>query len=305
LPSQYLSQGAALNNKVANPFIGLLPTSSSLAGATIPANQLLRPYPQFTSVNNSQDQPGASSGYNALLASYTQRVSGGLTAAIHYRWSKAIDNTSETGYNSDAARDAYNLSLERSVSAHDVPQYLTGTVIWELPFGRGKRFGSNMSRIADALTGGWQLSTITNLNSGFPVQFSCPNTLSSYGYAACRPNIPNVPALRQVHRSLTQWFNTSPSVVSAPAPFTIGNAPRYLSNVRTGALERSDVTARKSFVLSGEKVVSVHVSAFNVNNTPFYGAPSSTVGSNTFGQVTGTGPGAISRTVEFGGRFTF
>lgn len=303
LPSQYLSQGAALNNKVANPFKGLLPTSSSLSGATIPANQLLRPYPQFTSVNNSQDQPGASSGYNALLASYTQRVRGGLTAAINYRWSKAIDNTSETGYNSDAARDVYNLSLERSVSAHDVPQYFTGTVVWELPFGRGKRFGSNINRVADIFTGGWQLSTITNLNTGFPVQFSCPNTLSSYGYAVCRPNIPNVPALRQVKRSLTQWFNTA--AVTAPGSYTIGNAPRYLSNVRTGSLERSDVTARKSFVLTGEKTVSIHMSAFNISNTPFYGAPGASVGGNTFGHITGTGPGAISRTVEFGGRFTF
>ncbi len=305
LHTNYLSLGSALNTKVANPFHGIFPSTSSLAGATIPANQLLRPYPQFTSVNLPTSQPGASSSYNALLVSYDQRVAKGLTLHLNYQWSKAIDNTSETGFNSDQARDVYNLSLERSISAHDVPQYFTAAVVWELPFGRGQRFGSQMNRVANAFVGNWQVSTITNFNSGFPVQFSCPNTLSSYGFAVCRPNIPDVKALTPGHKSLSEWFNTSPTVVSVPAPYTIGNAPRYLSNVRNGALERSDVTLRKSFVVAGEKTLQVHASGYNVSNTPYYGAPNASIGSSTYGEVTGTGPGAISRTVELGARFTF
>lgn len=305
LPSQYLSQGVGLNTQVANPFFGLIPSSSSMGGAKIPANQLLRPYPQFTTVQETLDTQGASASYNALLTSYSQRMSKGLSLHLNYQWAKAIDNTSETSYNSDAPRDIYNLQLERSISAHDIPNYFTGTVVWELPFGRGKRFGSQINRVVDAFIGNWQISTITNLNGGFPVQFSCPNTLSNYGYSVCRPNIPNVKALNLSNRSISQWFNTSSAVVSVPAAYTIGNAPRYLSNIRTGTLERSDLTVRKSIVLSGEKAVSVHMSAFNASNTPYYGAPNTTIGSSTFGKITGTGPGAISRTVELGARFTF
>jgi hypothetical protein len=305
LPSQYLSLGTALNNKVANPFSGFIPSTSSMGGATIPANQLLRPYPQFTAVTETMDTPAASSSYNALLVSYNQRMAKGLSLHLNYQWAKAIDNTSETSYNSDAPRDIFNLRLERSISAHDVPHYFTGTVVWDLPFGRGKQFGSNINRVVDGFIGNWQLSTVTNLNSGFPVQFSCSNTLSNYGYSVCRPNIPNVKALKLSNKSLTEWFNTSSSVIAAPPAFTIGNAPRYLSNVRTGILERADMTVRKSYVLGGEKTIEVHMSAFNVSNTPYYGAPNTTVGSSTFGQIRGTGPGATSRTAELGTRFTF
>jgi Carboxypeptidase regulatory-like domain len=305
LDPQYLSLGNALTSTVANPFYGIFPAGGQLSGTTLSRNQLLRPYPQFTSVSVSADTPGASSSYNALLVNYSQHVRHDLTAVINYQWSKAIDNTSETGFNSDAARNVYNLSLERSISAHNVPQNFTATVIWQLPFGRGKQFGSQMNRLADAFLGNWQFSTITNFVSGQPLQFSCPNTLSSFGFSVCRPNISNVPALALSQRKLTQWFNTSTSVVSAPAAFTIGNAPRYLNNVRTGKLERSDVTVRKNFVVTGEKTIGVQATAYNIANTPYYGAANTTLGSPTYGQVTGTAAGAFSRTVELGARFTF
>jgi hypothetical protein len=305
LNPQYLSLGNSLTSAVNNPFHGIFAAGGQLSGTTLSSNQLLRPYPQFTSVTLSADQPGASSSYNALLANYSQHIRHDLTAVINYQWSKAIDNTSETGFNTDAARNVYNLSLERSVSAHNIPQNFTGTVIWQLPFGRGKQFGGQMNRLADAFVGNWQVSTITNFVSGQPLQFSCPNTLSSFGFSVCRPNIPNVNAVALTQRNLTEWFNTSTAVVSAPAPFTIGNAPRYLSNIRTGKLERSDVTLRKNFVIVGEKTIAVQATAYNVSNTPYYGAANTTLGSPTYGQVTGTAAGALPRTVELGARFTF
>lgn len=305
LNPQYLALGQALNTSVANPFNGIFAAGGPIAGPTIPSNQLLRPYPQFTSVSLSLDTPEASSSYNALLAKYRLTINPSLTAVFDYQWSKAIDNTSETGFNSDAARDVYDLSLERSVSAHDVPQYFTGTVVWQFPFGRGKRFGSNMNRIANGVVGNWEATTITSFASGQPLQFSCPNTLSSYGFAVCRPNIPDVNAVPLKNRTLNEWFNTSSSAVSVPAPYTIGDAPRYMSNVREGKLERGDVTLRKSFTIGEGRTISVHATGYNISNTPYYGAATTSIGSPTYGQVNGTAAGGISRTVELGGRFTF
>ncbi|HEY3939908.1 MAG TPA: hypothetical protein VGL97_20930, partial [Bryobacteraceae bacterium] len=60
----------------------------------------------------------------------------------------------------DQERNAYNLSAERSISAHDVPQYFTTSLIWDLPVGRGKRFGGNMNKVVDGIIGNWQVSTI-------------------------------------------------------------------------------------------------------------------------------------------------
>jgi hypothetical protein len=331
LPSQYLySQvtncpgptcASTLNNKVNNPFAG---QGQFSATNQIAYNQLLRPYPQFTSVNISQDQTLASASYNALLISYSQRMSGGVSATINYQYSKAIDNTSETGYNNDSgARDIYNLSLERSVSGHDMPQQFTGTIVWKLPFGRGMRFGGSMNRIVDAFVGGWQLSTVTIINKGFPISITdSSNPIGSYGFGESRPNVTSEAAIRPAHRTLTNWFNAAAfstpcwaanstgSTSSCPGGTgptfnAIGNIRRFEAADRQGAYIRPDMTLQKNFLISEGKIIAAHVAAFNLTNTPYYSTPNTSVGSSTFGQVTGTGAGYISRTVELGGRFTF
>ena len=332
LPTQYLYSAvvncpgptcsSTLNNKVNNPFAG---QGQFSATNQISYNQLLRPFPQFTSVNISQDQTLASANYNALLVSYNQRMKGGLSAIINYQFSKASDNTSETGYNNDSgARDIYHLQLERSVSGHDMPQQFTGTVIWKLPFGRGMRFGGQMNRIVDAFVGGWQVSTVTIINAGFPISITnSSNAIGSYGFGESRPFVTTEAAIRPATRTLQNWFNASAfstpcwSVTTTTTPTAscpsgtgplfpaIGNIRRFVASDRQGNYIRPDMTLQKNFVPREGDVIAVHVAAFNLTNTPYYNAPNSSVGSSTFGQVTGTGTGYISRTVELGGRFTF
>jgi hypothetical protein len=332
LPTNYLysavtgcpgpSCASTLNNSIINPLAG---QGQFSATKKIAYNQILRPYPQFTSFNLSNDETGASSSYNALLVSYTQRLSGGLTGSIFYQYSKAMDNTSETGYNNDSgARDVYHLSLERSVSGHDMPQQLTVSLVWKLPFGRGMRFGGNMNRIVDAIAGGWQLSTVTIINKGFPISITdSSNPISGFGFGESRPNVTSEAAIRPAQRTLKNWFNTaafstpcwaatssSTATSSCPAGTgptynAIGNIRRFEAADRQGSYIRPDMTLQKNFLVAGEKKIAVHVAAFNLTNTPYYAAPNSSVGSSTFGQVTGTGTGYIPRTVELGGRFTF
>ncbi len=223
LDPKYLSLGSSLNDQVANPFFGII-TGGPLAGATIPRNQLLRPYPQFTSITLSGDTPAATSSFNALNAKYNQRFAGGLSALITFQWSKAIDNSSETQAweIGDVLRDRTNLSADRSISGHDLPRSLVATIVYELPVGKGKKFGSKMNGVADAVIGGWQLSTITQFSDGLPLQFTAANTLSAYGFNVLRPNITSLDQLRNVDQTPDHWFNTSSSVISAPAPFTLG-----------------------------------------------------------------------------------
>jgi hypothetical protein len=287
LDPKYLSLGAALNQPVSNPFFGII-QNGSLSGSTIPANQLLRPYPEFQAVNLSGLTPGASASYNALLVKFNRRFSNGLMILASYQFSKAIDNASETQSweIGDVARNVYNLSIERSISAHDIPQDFTTTAVYELPVGKGRAHLNNTNRAVDAVIGGWQVSTIVRAGSGLPLFFGAPNSLSSYGFATMHPNITSLPDLVGGARSPDRWFNTT--AVSTPAPFTVGTAPRWVSNVRTGMLETADLALMKNFLLTEQLKLQFRAEAFNIANTPQYGKANATVGSPTFGVITGT-----------------
>ena len=306
LPPQYLSLGNALNTQVANPFYGTFATGS-LAGKTIPQYQLLLPYPQYTAVNLSQITPGASSSYNALTMKFSRRFAAGIQAFVTYQWSKAIDNSSETqGWEiGDQERNVYDTSIERSISAHDLPQAFTASVTYELPFGRGRKLLAQPNRVVNAVVGGWQLATTVRFGSGLPLAFTAANSLSTYGYSVNRPNITSLSDLASGSQSPDHWFNTSSSVVSAPPPFTIGTAPRWIPNVRFGALDNTDMSLMKTFNITERFKAVFQAQAFNITNTPQYGKANTTVGNPNFGIITSSAPGATPRNIQLGLRLIF
>ncbi len=306
LDPKYLSLGASLNDQVPNPFFNII-TSGPLAGATIPRNQLLRPFPEFTSVTLSGDTPAATSNFNALSAKYNQRFSEGLSALITFQWSKAIDNSSETQAweIGDTLRDRTNLAADRSISGHDLPRSLVATLVYELPVGKGKRFGAKMNNAVNAVVGGWQISTITRFADGLPLQFTAANSNSAYGFGVLRPNITSLADLRNVDQTPDHWFNTSSSVISAPAPFTQGNAPRWASNIRYGALKQADVALVKNFKYREFLKAQLRAEAFNLGNYVQFGRAGTTVGASDFGKVTGYAPGGGPRNIQVALRVSF
>ena len=181
LPDAELARGSALLSLVNNPFYGVI-TTGTLAGKTVQLGQLLRPFPQFTGVT-TVDTPGASSNFNALTAKFTKRFSEGLTLLASYRFSKALDNASEsisfgTG---DRGRNFNNMSLDRSISVHDIPHSLAVTYLYELPLGKGRHFGGGMHPILDGIVGGWSVSGMFKMDSGFPLNFTAANNTNSFG----------------------------------------------------------------------------------------------------------------------------
>lgn len=299
----YLSLGDALNNQVTNPFYGVI-TNGPLSGPTIPYWRTLVPYPQFQAVSLSGDTPGSSSSYNALLVKFSHRFGTSLTALATYQWSKALDNVSETQAweVNDRIRDSYNLAVDRSISAHDLPHDFVATAIWEVPVGKGKRFGGNMNRVGNAIVGGWQISTIVRIGSGLPEQFTAPNGLAPYGFPVLRPNVSSMDDLTSVHRTPQQWFNQS--AVTAPAPYTIGSAPRFFGAVRMMGNRQADMSLSKSWDLMERLRLQFRVEGYNITNTPQYGGAVTTVGDGNFGRVfstTNIGP----RNLQVGARLDF
>ena len=303
LNPSYLSLGNALNAQVANPFYNSI-TNGPLSGATIPYWRLLTPYPQFQKVNLAGDTPGTSSSYNALLVKFTQRLGSSVNIFATYAWSKAIDNISETQAWEvhDQVRDAYNLSLDRSISAHDLPHDFVGNAILDIPVGKGKKFGGNMNRTSNAIVGGWELSTIVRIGSGLPEHFFAPNDLSAYGFNVLRPNVTSMSDLTNIDQTPEHWFNTA--AVSAPAAYTLGSAPRWFSAVRMRGNRQWDMSLSKSWSLMERLRLQFRVESYNTTNTPQYGAADTTVGDASFGRVTSTtniGP----RNLQLGARLDF
>jgi hypothetical protein len=305
LPAQYLSLGAALDQRVPNPFYGIV-RDGFLNTPTIPYQRLLRPFPQFDAVTRNAHTPGGSSSYNAMLLKLTKQFSSGLMLLSSYQWSKAIDNIGETepspGGAADAFRDNGNLRIERSLSAHDLPHSFVTAFVYDLPFGRGKAFGGSLPGSVDFLIGGWQVSGIVRFSSGLPVRMTAPSTIAQYGFGVQLPNVTSGSDVRVDDQRPERWFNTA--AFSVPAPYTVGNAPRRLNELRADRQKNADLSLMKNFRPMERMRVQFRAEAFNLTNTPQFGWPDTAVGSNTFGVVSGTmnvGP----RNVQFGLKVDF
>lgn len=287
LPSQYLSLGTSLNDQVDNPFFGVF-SSGVLAGRTVPRHRLLRPYPQFLTVELNGDTPGAGSSFHALYVKFTKNFSNGLAILGSYQFSKAIDDASENqGWIiNEAFRDVYNRRLDRSNSAHDVPQSFVTSLIYEVPVGKGKRFGGSMPAVADVIAGGWQISGTVRFASGLPLRLVAANSLATYGYSVLNAQVNNMAELNVDTRTPERWFNTT--AARAPAAFTLGNAPRFAANLRADGTHHADVNISKNFRFLERFTLQLRGEFFDITNTPQFAPPGVTIGNADFGQVNGT-----------------
>jgi Carboxypeptidase regulatory-like domain len=261
LPGQFLSLQSRLDQLVPNPFFGVVDPNSPLGSSdTIAYNQLLRPYPEFTSLGVTRSLPGARSSYNALNVKYNHSFSAGLSVLMTYRWSKALDNGPEdfVGWiTQNQWRDSYNTMLDYNVSTHDVPQSFATALVYDLPYGRGKRWGSNAPGIVKEVLGNWQLSSIVRISSGLPltypafvlagggVYWSPDNPLGAYGFPGPqRADLVGDPV--PSNRGPDNWINRA-AYAPPPTPWTLGNAPARDTHLRDRALRNVDLSIAKNF----------------------------------------------------------
>ena len=147
-----------------------------MAGATVPAFQLMLPMPEFCdSVTNAKDNV-AFSFYDALDVKYRHRLSNDLTILGTYTRGKALDDTiggsSFYAFYGEVVRNNYNLAQEKSVAYADQPNGAVVSYIYSLPVGRGKLIGSNWGKVTDAAFGGWQVAGDTSFREGLPMGIS-------------------------------------------------------------------------------------------------------------------------------------
>ncbi|MBL8212051.1 MAG: TonB-dependent receptor [Bryobacterales bacterium] len=277
LDPQYLSLGARLNDRVANPLLGRY-NAGIFSAATITRAQSLRPYPQFTDIIPVYSV-GARSWYDSLQVTLNKRFSKGLQINTAYTWAKNLDEGM-------AHQNSYDIRAQRALADIDVAHRLTLGYVYELPWGRGRKFGSSWSRPMDLLIGSWQLNGITTFASGTPLQMTASNSAGIFNMVT-RPNNNGQSAKVDgpVHQRLSRYFN--PAVFSQPAPFTFGNLSPRVADLRNDGIRHFDLSLFKDFNLTERLRLQLRGEALNAFNTPRFGGPNTSVTSSTVGVITG------------------
>jgi outer membrane receptor protein involved in Fe transport len=287
-----LAQGAALLTRVPNPYAGIIPASSSLGDATITRAQLMKPYPQYTTVSLYRNNVGTTR-YQGLEVSVRQRLARGLSYSAAYTRSKLLDDASSvfdasilTGPVANyPVADSFNRRLERDYSTGDIPHCFVSSLVWDLPAGAGRKW--RPTGVVGALASDWTIASIVTLQSGVPIAITQTTNFNAFaGFGVQRPNLVGDPTLPADQRSPSQWFNTAAFAV-APQ-FTIGNTSR--NPVRGPAYRNVDFAVMRRIPLgAAAPALEVRAEVFNLLNTPPLGAPAAVLGAANFGTITSAG----------------
>jgi hypothetical protein len=303
LPASDQALGNQLNQLVPNPFYGKITSSGcGLDQPTILYGQLLRPFPEYCSVTEAPPAVGGST-YNALQATFTHRWHSGLQLNVSYTYSKFMDDVQgASGWafpgSGSSVRNSYDLAAERSVDTSDLTHSLVVNHTYELPFGKGKRFGGDWNKPMDAILGGWQWSGILTAHTGLPLSINpASNNTAGFGFNQ-RPNIVSGVSPIPQNQSINDWIN--PAAFSQPAPFTFGDASRFLSNLRAPGFVNWDMGLQKWWKLTETKRIQFRFELFNAFNHPNFFEPDTNLGDATFGTITAAYP---ARSLQFAGKF--
>ncbi|MBV8830222.1 MAG: TonB-dependent receptor [Acidobacteriaceae bacterium] len=303
LPDQYLSQGSALLRQVPNPLYGIV-TTGPLTGPTVAYGQLLRPFPQFNSVNMRAVREGDSI-YHALQVKAERRFANGLNLLAAYTFSKAISDVGSRlaiNFANPGIQDSNNLRAERSLANFDVPQRFVLSFTYQLPFGPGKTFLGSTRGALGKLVAGWEVNGVATFQNGTPLGLTTSvNQTNSFG-GGSRPNNNGTSAglSGSIENRLNQYFNTS--VFSQPAAFTFGNTARTLPDVFAPGTSNFDFSIVKNTYFFERYNAQLRGEFFNGLNNVNFGSPGTTFGTSTFGVISSASDG---RVVQLALKFLF
>lgn len=234
--------------------------------------------------------PQGFSNYNALVVNLEKRFSRGLSVLASFTWSRALGVAPPIteGINGQAVQDPTNLAREYGPLEFDIMRRFVASYLYELPFGRGKRFLGSSSRVVDLLVGGWQLNGITTLQAGFPLTPTLSYSLGKTDTVS-RPNVIGDPT--RTSRQPNDWLSAAAFAIPTNAEITAGNfyGNEGVGVVRSPGLVNLDFSVFKNFEVREGMRLQFRTEIFNATNTPYFGSPGSvglTVGTPTFGKVT-------------------
>jgi outer membrane receptor protein involved in Fe transport len=300
LPAQQLIEVAYVGNRGRHLMANY--DANQTAFGVDPNVQSNYPYPNYYQIFTGTTR--GSSRFNALEAKYNKDLRNGMYVLGSYTYASAIDNAGDWGSDNQPQVGGC-FSCENGPMAQVARQRLTVASIYDIPFGKGRLFGSSMNRIANAILGDWRASEILQWRTGLPFDVNLdpsgtdPITgktidfeLIPNDYGDIRPNrIGKANTGISPHTNRMNFLNVN--AFQLQTANTPGNAGR---NTAVGPRYTDfDLSINKQFAIGEKYFIDVHGDAFNLLNHTNYSNPSSTWGDNGFGEITSAGDPRIAQ----------
>ena len=296
-----------LSGTVRNPFCTTISSGTCTAplytgvGTTISRRTLLTPFPEFGTITSTVND--GETWYSSAQFTLDKRFSKGYGIQLAYTFSKWLQAT-----------EYLNAGDERPTkvrSDQDVPHRFSMSYFYELPFGKGQYFGSDVNKWANAIIGGWQIQGTYTYQSGFPITF----TADAF-YLGGKIALP------KSERTLSRWFNTAAFVSRAnglptcPA-FPNGNnncdqpvdhlrtLPLRFGDVRIDSINNVDVGLRKDVQLREQMKLQFRVEFINAFNNPLFPGPTVAPGGTNFGTISASNQNNYARRAQLMAKFIF
>jgi hypothetical protein len=275
--------------------------NAALPGATSPTTR--QPFgPNLGAIQEQSNS--AHSIYHGFQSKIEKRFSRGMYFLGSYTWSKSIDNQSNGTDDSSASgqdpQNPLNASLDRGLSSFDRTHRAVGSVVWEIPFGRGPAERSGARQLVNGVLGGWQLSSALAAETGTP--FSALMTCADVNSEGdnCRPDRIANGELPSGQRSINEWFETAAFAI--PSTYRYGNAGRNI--LRAPGTTNIDLALAKSFRWGKIETRRIQIRSefFNALNHTNLGVPVNSIDSPAFGTITSALAG---REIQLGARLEF
>jgi Carboxypeptidase regulatory-like domain len=242
--------------------------------------------------------------YDAFSIILRKRMSHGLQADAHYTWSRTRDMATHSN-GGGQTMDNYDIWRDYGPANWDIPHRFVASYIYDIPF-----LKDSSNPILKHVVAGWELSGVTTIQSGSPVNITFSSDRANIGITGLqRPDL--IGAIPQLNcqansagatevarRQLINCYDAS--AFALPALFTFGNASRNL--LRGPKFSSTDLSFMKTISLQGETRFQVRIEIFNIFNQVNYNNPNASFGAAAFGTITGAGS---MRQIQLGGKLLF
>jgi hypothetical protein len=287
-------------------------TARKLSGTNLSINQIPpsrlgpgaaqrdRPYPQFSNVSVVFPSLGVSS-YHGGVARFEKRFSRGFNVLSTYTFSKFLNNVDEGGAVLGAEggpySNYYNRRADWGPSENDVRHRFTLSGVWELPFGKGRKWFSDGP--VRHVVGDWSMGSVVTLQSGAPFTVRTQsNTTNAFSAGALRANVLRDPNLPSGDRSVTRWFDTT--AFAQPAIYQFGN--QGINLLRADGRAIVNLSILRDFRIRETMRFQFRGEFLNAANHPDFNVPGAVLGAPGFGVVNSATPG---RQVQLGLRLIY
>ncbi|MBV8515255.1 MAG: hypothetical protein JO260_08140, partial [Acidobacteria bacterium] len=233
-------------------------------GNSINLQQALRPYPQYTSLQNNFDMTGTAL-YNAMQLQFQKRFSNGLSFLTAYTLSRTLSNT-DTGFPTfnNNSLNKFNQKAEWAIASNDQTHLLNITGVYELPIGPGKKVLSKDGTLAKNLLGGWQLSGNFSYSSGVPFGIAAGGDPLLNGFN--RANVTGQP----IDLNWNNYYKGLPvfniAAFADPGQFVPGASLRNLTGLRNPFNSNENVALAKKFFFGERVSAELRMEFFNILN---------------------------------------